>query len=310
MPYQLVTEYCGRWWHFFWAGPNLYVHLVDVEGLPEDYCEVAQPGNLLGLRRGSIPVACVPLVYRAGEDVWVVAGNRNHHYYRRADRLAKVLEKNVETWPYWCSWTPVGRVPPSVYDVELLAEALLKMPVYKPPPEELAIDFVAWSYEKDVSNFLHSEYIHLVRSSRAEERWREICPEGDPRQCYPGALGEILASLKEQGKTPAVDSTVFGARFARPWGAPPVYLRNGARVYYVLGHVLREVVQRKVMEQADVEIPILPVADYIDVQGPIMRRERRRKPTPSAPIASIEDFPTSGDVKGGPLAVFDFLDDL
>jgi len=312
MPYQLVEEYCGRWWHFWWAGPNLYVHLVDVEGLPEDYCEVAQPASLLRRSRDSIPVACVPLVYRGSEDVWVVAGNRNHHYYRRADRLARHLENIVTTWPYDCAWTPVGRVPPAVYDVELLEEALRHMPILRPKPEELAVDYVAWSY-RDLADFLRSEYIYLVQARRSKEKWREICEHGDPRTCYSGALGELLASIKEQGLTPAIDAALFGFRYAKPWGAVPVYLRQRVRVYYVLGRLLKAAIQRAPPStSADSELPLLPVDGPMDPQGPIMRQRRRRKPTPSAPIALLEDFlpTTHGQERGGPLAVFDLLSDL
>jgi len=312
MPYQQVTEYCGRWWHFFWAGPLLYVHLVDVEGLPEDYCEVAQPASLLRRSRDSIPVACVPLVYRLGESAWVTVGNNRRHYYRRADKLAKALAKAAETWPHWCRWSPVGPLPPSILDVGLLQEALLKMPVYKPPPEELAIDFVTWSYAHP-ADFLHSEYIHLLRAKRAGEKWREICEHGDPRACYPGPLGELLADIRARGLVPAVDASLFGARhkYTAPWGFAESSIRTQrgrVRVYYTVGHILREVVQRKrLVEPADSELPLLPVDGPIDPQGPIMRQRRRRGPKPV--LEPTGEFPTShGQEKGGPLAVFDLLD--
>jgi len=38
----------------------------------------------------------------------------------------------------WCSWTLVSALSPGVSDVELLEEALVEMPVYRPAPEDLA----------------------------------------------------------------------------------------------------------------------------------------------------------------------------
>jgi len=67
MPYQLVEEYCGKWWHYFWAGPVAYIHQVDLgEDVSPEYREVAQPANLLGLRKHSIPVACIPPCVQGG----------------------------------------------------------------------------------------------------------------------------------------------------------------------------------------------------------------------------------------------------
>jgi len=306
MPYRMVEERCGRWWHYWWAGPATYIHAVDLgEDVPESFCEVAQPYNLLGARRGSIPVACVPLVYREGEGAWHYRGKT----YARVSNLAKALAKAAETWPHWCRWSPLGSLPPSVLDVELLQEALLKMPILRPTPEELAIDFVTWSYAHP-ADFLHSEYIHLLRAKRAEEKWREICPHEDPRACYPGSLGETLAQIKERGLTPAVDSALFGTRCTRPWGRAEigVYTERGkAHVYYVLGHVLREAQARKAAAEEfyreEVSLPTLDLAP-IDVQGPIMRKARRRRPEPLALIEPLEDFPTSGQ-EGGPFAAFD-----
>jgi len=249
MPYQVVEEYCGRWWHFFWAGPLLYVHLVDIPDLSPSYCEVAQPTSLLNHSKYSIPVACVPLVYRAGEQRWAASGVRG--FFRRTDKLAEALEEAAQRWPYWCSWTPAGRVPPSVYDVGLLAEALEKMPIYDPPPEDLAIDYVNWSYPY-LPDFLDSEFVHVVRGPNAEfvARWREICEHEDPRQCYPGALGEKLSLIKRHKLVPGLDGMLFGKTFLqrRPWGIPPSYLkRDGGLmiVYYALGHVLRGVFERR-----------------------------------------------------------------
>jgi len=300
MPYQMVEERCGRWWHYWWAGPLLYIHLVDLGAVSPEFCEYVLPGNLLELRRGSIPVACIPLVYREGEGAWHYRGKT----YARVSNLVKTLERAAETWPHWCRWSPLGSLPPSVLDVELLEEALRKMPIYRPKPEELAADFVAWSYAHP-ADFLHSEYIHLLRAKRAEEKWREICPHDDPRQCYPGGLGETLAEIKAQGKTPAVDSILFGKRSVRPWGQTEigVYTERGkAHVYYVLGHLLREVLPR-VPQTATSEIP-LPTLVTPDAQGPLLRRARRRRPEPLAPIEPLEDFPTSGQ-EGGPFAAFD-----
>jgi len=312
MPFQAVAERCGKWWFYWWAGPVLYIHAVDLGDVSPEYCEVAQPYALLGMRRGSIPVACVPLVYRAREDAWAVAGARGHHY-RRADKLAKALAETVETWPYGCAWTPAGRVPPAVLDVGLLAEALERMPVYRLPPEELATDYVVWSYGQDLVGFLRSEFIHLVRSSRAEERWREICEREDPRACYPGPIGELLADIRARGLVPAVDASLFGARhkYTAPWGFAESSIRTQrgrVRVYYTVGHILREVVQRKrLVEPADSELPLLPVDGPIDPQGPIMRQRRRQGPKPV--LEPTGEFPTShGQEKGGPLAVFDLLD--
>jgi len=310
MPYQVVTERCGKWWHFFWAGPNLYINLVDLgEDVSPEYCDFAQPGNLLELRKGSVPIACVPLVYRTGENTW--AGQLG--LYRRPDRLAKALVKAVEKWPYGCKWRylPFGGAPPSVLDVELLEEALRRMPILRPTPEELAVDFVVWSFSHP-ADFLRSEYIYKLRAKRASEKWREICPHEDPRTCYPGAVGELLADIRARGVVPAVDSILFGARYARPWGAAPVYLRTAGkttRIYYVLGHLLREALPR-MRERADSELPLLaPDFAPIDVQGPMLRKARKRKPEPLAPIEPVEDFPTGqDDTRGGPLAAFDLLD--
>jgi len=312
MPYLLKEEYCGRWWHYWLAGPNLYIHLVDIPGLPESYCEVAQPVNLLRLPRYSIPVACVPLTYRVGEDRWVVAGTRANHFYRRPDRLAKALAKAVETWPYGCRWSPVGPVPPGVYDTELLEEALRRMPILRPRPEELAVDYVVWSFSHP-ADFLHSPYVYLSRAKHAEEKWAEICPHEDPRACYQGALGELLASFKAQGKVPAVDSILFGKRFARPWGQKEtaVHTEKGkVYVYYVLGHLLKAILPRMqvLKEQSEWEFPRLDLTP-LDVQGPLLRKARRRRPEPLAPIES-DFFPTSSSQveRGGPLAAFDLLD--
>jgi len=307
MPYQVVEEMCGRWWHYWWAGPLLYAHLVDVPNLPADYCEVAQPGNLLGLRRYSIPVACVPLVYRESESVWVYGGKS----YTRLDSLLKAIEKAVETWPHWCRWAPRGPLPPAILDAELLAEALRHMPILRPRPEDLAVDFVVWTYKRDVTAFLHSEYVHLTASSRLKERWREICPHDDPRQCYPGGLGEALADIRARGQVPAVDSALFGKRFARPWGAAPVYYRvagKTTRVYYVLGHLLREAVPRMQMlkEQSEWEFPL--DLTPLDIQGPLLRKARRRRLGPYPAIEPIEDLPTSQEEKGDPFAAFYLLD--
>jgi len=309
MPYQVITERCGKWWHFWLAGSNLYIHLVDVEDLPESYCEVAQPANLLGLRKHSIPVACIPLVYRAEERVWVLQGKS----YTRLDSLIAALERAVETWPHWCRWAPRGPLPPGVLDTDLLVEALRRMPVFRPQPEELAVDYVVWSYDHP-ADFLHSPYVHLTRSPRARERWREICPHEDPRQCYPGALGEALADIWARGLVPAVDSALFGRRFARPWGSPPVAYRTErgwTRVYYVLGHLLREVIPRvqALKEQETWEIPRLDLTP-LDIQGPLLRKARRRRPEPPAPIAPLEDFPTSSSQveRGDPFAAFYLLD--
>jgi len=307
MPYQLVEEYCGKWWHYWWAGPLTYIHLVDLGAVSPEFCEYVLPGNLLELRRGSIPVACLPLTYRESEGVWVYNGKS----YTKVENLAAALEKAVEDYPHWCRWRPAGKLPPSILDEELLEEALWRMPVLRPAPEELAVDFVAWSYERDVAAFLHSEYVHLTSSSRFEERWREICPEGDPRQCYSGGLGEILASFKERGQVPAVDSVLFGRRFARPWGAAPVYLRTergATRIYYVLGRLLREVIQRKQAIEGfykEEEAPLPSLSEYLDVQGPLMRKIRRRRPEPFAPIET-DFFPTSDghEERGDPFAAF------
>jgi len=317
MPFQVVEEYCGQWWHYWWAGPLLYIHLVDLgEDTPLSYCEFAQPARLIYMRKHSVPVACVPLTYRVGEDRWVVAGTRVQHFYRRPDNLAEALAKAVETWPYGCRWRdlPFGGAPPGVYDVELLEEALRHMPVFRPVPEELAVDYVVWSY-RYLADFLRSEFIYLTRAKRSEEKWREICPEGDPRRCYPGAVGEILYSFKEQGLTPAVDSVLFGRRFARPWGVAPVAYkteRGWSRVYYVLGHLLRAALPRIMShEQAEWEIPRLTVDEPIDIQGPMLRKARKRRPEPLAPIAPIEEEdlpPRAQGVKGGPFAAFDLLD--
>jgi len=295
-----------------------YIHLVDVEDLPESYCEVAQPYNLLGLRKYSIPVACVPLVYKAGERKWVVTGTRNLHYYRKADSLAEALEEAAQGWPHWCRWRdlPHGGTPPGVYDVDLLAEALERMPVFRPKPEDLAVDFVVWSYGHDLTDFLRSEFVVYTRAKRTSEKWREICPHGDPRECYQGAVGEWLADVRARGLTPAVDSALFGKRFARPWGVAPVYLRTergATRIYYVLGHLLREVLPRIQMlkrQSSEWEIPQLIVDEAVDVQGPLLRQIRRRRPEPLAPIAPLEDFPTSNSQveRGGPFAAFDLLD--
>jgi len=306
MPYRVVDgEYCGKWWHYWWAGPVTYIHAVDIPDLPEGYCEVAQPYNLLGTRKGSTPVACVPLVYRGSEGVWVFQGKS----YTRLDSLISTLERAVETWPHWCRWAPVGPLPPSILDVELLEEALRKMPVLVPAPEELAADFVAWSYGRDVAAFLHSEYVHLTSSSRKEERWREICEHDDPRVCYPGAVGEVLADIKARGEVPAVDSVLFGRRFARPWGQTPVAHRTErgwTRIYYVLGHLLRETLPRvqALKEQSEWEIPRLDLAP-LDVQGLLLREARRRRPGPLTPIESYF-FPTSDsqEERGDPFAAF------
>jgi len=318
MPYRVVEERCGRWWHYWWAGPVTYIHLVDLGDLGEDvspeFCEYALPGRLVYMHKYSIPVACLPLVYRESETAWVFQGKS----YTRLDSLIAALERAVETWPHWCSWAPRGPLPPGILDTGLLQEALLKMPILRPKPEDLAVDFVVWTYEKDVTAFLHSEYIHLTASTRFEERWREICEHEDPRQCYPGAVGEWLVSVKAQGKVPAVDSALFGRRYARPWGTTPVYYRTergATRIYYVLGRLLREALPRIQMlkEQSEWEIPRLVFDDVLDIQGPIMRRIRKRRPEPLAPIEPVEDFlPPARDVKGGPLggplAAFDLLD--
>jgi len=309
MPYQLVEERCGKWWHYWLAGPNLYINLVDLgEDVPSEYCEYAQPGNLINLHKYSIPVACLPLVYRESEGVWVYGGKS----YTRLDSLLKAIEKATETWPHWCRWAPRGPLPPGILDTGLLQEALLKMPILRPKPEDLAVDFVVWTYERNVTTFLRSEYVHLTASSRFEERWREICEHDDPRQCYPGALGEVLADIRARGLVPAVDSVLFGRRFARPWGAAPVYHRSergATRIYYVLGRLLREVLPRIMShEQEDWEIPRLDLAP-LDVQGPMLRRMRRRRPEPYPVIELVEDFPTGqDDARGGPLAAFDLLD--
>jgi len=311
MPYQMVTEYCGRWWHYWWAGPNLYIHLVDLgEDTPLSYCEFAQPARLIYMRKHSVPVACVPLTYRVGEDRWVVAGTRVNHYYRRADNLAEALEEAAQGWPYGCRWRdlPYGGAPPGVYDVGLLAEALERMSVFRPVPEELAVDYVVWSYQHP-ANFLHSEFIYLLRAKHASEKWAEICPHEDPRTCYPGAVGEILASFKAQGKVPAVDSALFGRRFARPWGAAPVYLRT-TRIYYVLGHLLREALSRmQVLKDQPSEWEFPLDLTPLDVQGALLRKARKRRPEPLSPIVPIEEgLPTSQEEKGGPLAAFYLLD--
>jgi len=284
-----------------------YIHQVDIPDLPESYCEVAQPANLLHLTRYSIPVACLPLVYREGEGVWVYGGKS----YTRLDSLIAALEKAVDTWPHWCRWAPHGPLPPGVLDTDLLVEALRRMTVFRPQPEELGVDFVVWSYTYDLTDFLRSEFVVYTRAKRTSEKWRELCPEGDPRACYPGAVGEILASLQAEGKTPAVDSILFGARFARPWGFPPVAHkteRGWTRVYYVLGHLLREAIPRIQMRgQSEWEIPRLDPAP-LDVQGPLLRERRKRKPEPLSPISPIEDLSTGQDVRGGPFAAFDLLD--
>jgi len=281
---------------------------VDVEDLPESYCEVAQLANLLGLRKHSMPVACLPLVYREGEGVWVYGGKS----YTRLDSLIAALEKAVDTWPHWCKWAPHGPLPPGVLDTELLEAALRRMPILRPQPETLAVDFVVWSY-RDLADFLRSEYIHLTASSRFKERWREICPERDPRACYPGAVGELLADIRARWLVPAVDSVLFGKTLARPWGAAPVSRLVAGRttyVYYVLGHLLREVLPR-MREQADSELP-LPAPDLtpIDVQGPMLRKHRKRRPEPLSPIVPIEEgLPTGQDSdSSGPFAAFDLLD--
>jgi len=313
MPYQMVTEYCGRWWHFWWAGPLLYVHSVDVEDLPESYCEIAQPANLLHLTRYSIPVACVPLTYRVGDSAWAVVGENKQHYYRRADKLAKALEEAAETWPYWCNWTPVGRIPPGVLDRELLVEALLRMPILQLKPEDLAVDYVAWTYGQNLVGFLQSDFVHLTRAKRAEEKWREICEYGDPRQCYPGAVGAVLADIRGRGLVPAVDASLFGVRrrYTTPWGFAESSIRTQRgrmRVYYVLGYLLRAVLARRAVTEMfyKEEIPLPSLSEHIDIQGPIMHQRRKRKPEPV--LEPIEEFPTShGQEKGGPLAVFDLL---
>jgi len=309
MPYRLVEEYCGRWWHYWWAGPATYIHLVDLEGLPPDYCErLLLPANLLYMNKHSMPAACLPLVYREGETAWVFQGKA----YTRLDRLAAVLEKAIQSWPYWCWWAPHGPLPPGVLDTDLLAEALLKMPVFKPAPEELAADYVVWTYGHP-ADFLHSPFIHHTRSSRAGERWKEICEHDDPRLCYPGAVGEILASLKERGLVPAVDSVLFGKRFARPWGAAPVAYKVGGgwtRIYYVLGHLLREILPRmKEREEAGVGIPRLAFDNMPDIQGSLLRRARKRRPEPLAPIEPVAGSLSTPQAEGGgPFAAFDLLD--
>ena len=286
----------------------MYVHLVDLGDVSPEYCEYAQPVSLLRRGRDSVPVACLPLTYRAGEGVWV----HNGKSYTRLDNLAEALAKAVETWSHWCKWAPVGSLPPAIYDVELLHEALRRMPVYRPPPEELAIDYASWVYGNNLASFLHSEYIHKLRARRASAKWREICEHDDPRACYHGELGELLALLKEQGKTPAVDSVLFGRRFARPWGAPPVSHRVSGRttyVYYVLGHILREVLARA-PKIAGEESPWLTLDTVPDVQAPIMHEKRRRKTKPFTPIEPVEDFPSgqSDVTEGDPFAAFNTLD--
>jgi len=246
VPFRVVEERCGKWWLYWWAGPLTYIHLIDVE-VPEWACGVVLPVNLIGLNRGSVPVACVPLTYKLSEDKWWHGGLE----HLSAEGLAEKLEGEAPDYPHWCLWVPHwGPLPPGVYDAELLAEALRRMPALAPSPEELAVDFVDWSFP-ELADFLRSDYVVYPtgRVQYKREKWREICEHDDPRQCYPGALGERLAVIKFQRNTvPAMDSSLFGKRYARPWGYKHVtmyYKGRVVRVYYVLGHLLRGVLEKR-----------------------------------------------------------------
>jgi len=237
MPFALAEEECGKWWFYWWTGPAMYIHLVDVE-VPQDVCDVVLPASLLRLSRGSIPVACIPPVFKVREGAWFFGSEE----YVKAERLARRLARMQHR--YWCPWAPAGPVPPAVYDAELLAEALEKMPVLRPTPEELAVDYVDLVYG-DLAEFLSSEFVYLYRAHRKEERWLEICPAGDPRLCYPGALGARLWEIKSRGLVPAVHGRLFGKLwYARPWGEPHVATKHGY-VYYVLGRLLRTVLAKR-----------------------------------------------------------------
>jgi len=192
-------------------------------------------------------------VYRAGWGVW-----RGWRDCFRPDRLAKLLARDVPGGAgHPCVYEEGGEaheVEPHVADVSLLAEALAKMPLFAPRPEDLAVEYVYLRYAKPgrLAQFLDSPFVVLTEADKAREAWGEICPGIDwpPRgalrrrlaSCgYPAEVAERLAEWAHQGLTPAVDWRLFGLR-GRPWGERPavVHVSGKARVvYYALGKVLR-----------------------------------------------------------------------
>jgi len=191
--------------------------------------------------------ACVP------RGVW-----RGWRHCFRPDRLARLLARDVQRGAgHPCVYEEDGEaheVEPHVANTALLAEALAKMPVREPRPEDLAVEYVYLRYVKTgrLGEFLQSPFVVLTEAEEAREAWGEICPGLDwpPRgavarrlaSCgYPADAAERLAEWALHGLTPALDWKLFAVR-GQPWGERPVVVRTGGEarvVYYALGKVVR-----------------------------------------------------------------------
>jgi len=192
-------------------------------------------------------------VYRAGWGVW-----RGWRDCFRPDRLAKLLARDVQGGAgHPCVYEEDGEareVEPHVANTAILAEALAKMPVFAPRPEDLAVEYVYLRYVKTgrLGEFLHSPFVVLTEAERAGEAWSEICPgldwppHGALRRrlasCgYPAEVAERLAEWALRGLTPALDWRLFGVR-GRPWGERPAVVQVSGEVrvvYYAFGKVVR-----------------------------------------------------------------------